>query len=124
MPDHFTNTLKKAFAHEGFSFVHVLQRCPHFDPGNFDYKSSTTWFSFLTHANGIPPDKQFIDKAKVIQHDPADKDTAFAYANKEHVYFGLLHQRFDKPRYDKIIHAQIKEAKSKPRENILDAYKI
>jgi len=29
MPDHFTNTLKSAFKHEGFSFVHVFQRCPH-----------------------------------------------------------------------------------------------
>lgn len=124
LPDHFAQTLKKAFEHKGFSFVHVLQRCPHFDPKNFDYKSSTEWFSFLTHANGIPPDKRFEDKVKIIQHDPADKDTAFAYASKEHVYFGLLHQRLDKPRYDAIIHEQIKSTKQKSRAKILDSYNI
>jgi len=123
IPDHFTNTLKSAFKHKGFSFVHVLQRCPHFDPDNFDHKT-TNWFAFLTHENGIPPDKRIADKTEVVEHDPTDKDGAFKYAHSDHHYFGLLYQRFDKPRYDNIIHTQIKETKSKPRSGILDAYKI
>ncbi|MCA9399938.1 MAG: 2-oxoacid:ferredoxin oxidoreductase subunit beta, partial [Candidatus Omnitrophica bacterium] len=48
MQDHLVNTLDAAFKHKGFSFVHVSQRCPHFDPNNFDHKSSD-WFSFLNH---------------------------------------------------------------------------
>ena len=40
MPDHLVNTLDAAYKHKGFSFVHVSQRCPHFDPYNFDHKSS------------------------------------------------------------------------------------
>ena len=123
MPDHFTNTLKVAFAHPGFAFVHVLQRCPHFDPDNFDRKS-TTWFSFLTHENGIPLDKRLIDKVEVIEHDPNDKDAAFKYSRSEHHYFGLLYQDFKKPRYDDIIHNQIKEIKPRSRSTILDSYKI
>lgn len=123
MPDHFTNTLKAAFAHKGFSFVHVFQRCPHFDPNNFDRKS-TDWFSFLTHANGIPPDKRLADKVEVIEHDPHDKDAALKYAYDEHVYFGLSYQRFDKPQYDEIIHQQMKKIGSKPRSEILDSYSI
>jgi len=123
LPDHLTNTLKAAFAHKGFSFVHIFQRCPHFDPGNFDHRS-TDWFSFLTHENGIPPDKRLADKVEVIEHDPSDKDAAFKYAHSERPYMGLLYQRFDKPQYDDIIHTQLKEAESKPRSGILDGYKI
>ncbi len=123
MPDHFTNTLKSAFNHNGFSFVHVFQRCPHFDPNNFDHKSSN-WFSFLTHEKGIAPDKRLADKTETIEHNPDDKDGAFKYASSDHHYFGLLYQRFDKPRYDDIIHSQIKEMKPKSRSTILDSYKI
>jgi len=123
MPDHLTNTLKAAFAHQGFSFVHIFQRCPHFDPENFDHRTSD-WFSFLTHKNGIPADKRLAGKAEVIEHDPSDKDVAFKYANSERLYFGLLYQRFDKPQYDNIIHQQLESIKRKPHSGILDKYKI
>jgi len=56
-PGPLTNTMKAAFDHPGFAFVHISQRCPHFDPNNFDHKTST-WFSFLKHANGIEPDRR------------------------------------------------------------------
>lgn len=123
LPDHLVSTLKAAFAHKGFSFVHVSQRCPHFDPANFNHKSPD-WFSFLTHEKGIPPEKRFAGKAEIIEHDPADKDAAFKYAGSARVYFGLLYHRPDKPRYDDILHDQIKTAAPKPRSGILDAYKI
>lgn len=123
MPDHFTNTIKTAFKHEGFSFVHVLQRCPHFDPDNFDHKTST-WFSFLKHENGIPPDKRIADKTEVIEHDPSDKDAAFKMARSKHHYFGLLYQNFEKPRYDKIVQNQMKNLESKSRSGLLDSYAI
>ncbi len=123
IPDHFTNTLKTAFKHKGFSFIHVLQRCPHFDPDNFDHKT-TTWFSFVTHANGIPPDKRIADKTEVVEHDPLDKDNAFKFARGEHHYFGLLYQNPEKPRYDKIIQNLIKNQESKPRSGLLDSYAI
>lgn len=123
MPDHFANTIKAAFNHKGFSFIHVLQRCPHFDPDNFD-SHSTAWFSFLTHANGIQPDKRLADKAEVIEHDPSDNDAAFKFARKERVYFGLLYQNPNKPCYDDILRDQITASKPQPRSRILDYYKI
>ena len=123
MPDHLTNTLKSAFNHKGFSFVHVFQRCPHFDPKNFDHKS-TKWFSFVTHENGIPPDKRLAEKTSIIEHNPADKDAAFTYARSEHRYFGLLYQQFDKPCYDDIIHGQIKDLGAKSREDLLSPFEI
>ena len=101
----------------------MLQRCPHFDPDNFDHKT-TTWFSFVTHANGIPPDKRIADKTEVVEHDPLDKDNAFKFARGEHHYFGLLYQNPEKPRYDKIIQNLIKNQESKPRSGLLDSYAI
>jgi 2-oxoglutarate ferredoxin oxidoreductase subunit beta len=123
LPDHFLNTLKVAYAHKGFSFVHVLQRCPHFDPDNFDTKSAA-WFSFLTHENGIPADKRLIGKTEVITHDPANEEKAFKFANSERTYFGLFYRNPQKLCYDEIIRNRIKEAKPLPRSGILDSYKI
>jgi 2-oxoglutarate/2-oxoacid ferredoxin oxidoreductase subunit beta len=123
MQDHMTSTLKKAFDHKGFSFVHVSQRCPHFDPNNFDHKSST-WFSFLKHENGIAPDKRIAEKAEVVTHDPSNKEEAFKYASSPRHYFGLYYIDPNKPRYDEILHNQIKAAKHKDPAKILDSYII
>jgi 2-oxoglutarate/2-oxoacid ferredoxin oxidoreductase subunit beta len=122
MPDHLINTLKVAFAHKGFSFVHILQRCPHFDPNNWDHKS-TTWFSFLKHEKGIPPDKRIEDKVELITHDPSNLEEAFKLANSKRHYFGLFYHNPDKPRYDQILQNLSKETKQASRANILDAYK-
>ena len=123
MPDHMASTLKAAFAHPGFSFVHISQRCPHFDEENFDHKTST-WFTFLDHANGIPPDKRIKDKAEVVQHDPSDQQNAFKYATSPRRYFGLFFQNASKPRYDEILLKQLETAKKEPRAKILDRYQI
>lgn len=123
LPDHLASTFKAAFAHNGFSFVHVFQRCPHFMPDNFDNKAAN-WFSFLTHENGIPPDKRFKDTAEVVQHDPTDKAAAFHYADSSRHYFGLFYHSRSKPRYDEILRKRIEDAPHKPRSGILDSYKI
>lgn len=123
LPDHFVSTLKAAYAHKGFSFVHVLQRCPHFDPENFDNKSSA-WFSFLTHENGIPADKRLADKTGVVTHDPADHEEAFRIANSPRIHFGLFYRNPDKPCYDEMIRQRIANAKPMSRAGILDSYKI
>ncbi len=123
MPDHLASTLKAAFAHNGFAFVHICQRCPHFDPENFDHKNSS-WFAFLRHEKGIAVDKRLADKCEVVSHDPSSLDDAFKLANQEKTYFGLFYQNQNKPRYDEILRNQIKEAKQLPREKILEKYKI
>lgn len=123
MPDHLASTLKAAFAHKGFSFVHVLQRCPHFDPENFNHKT-TTWFAFLKHEKGIPADKRLLDKTEVIEHDPLNLEEAFKLTQHDRVYFGLFYQNPDKPCYDEMLRKQVQEAKKLPREAILEKYKI
>ncbi len=123
LPDHMGSTLRAAYAHKGFSFVHVLQRCPHFDPDNFDNKTSA-WFSFLTHEKGVAPDKRLADKTEVIQHDPSNHEEAFAFANKDRVYFGLFYRNPDKICYDELLRNRIIDAKPLSRSGILDSYKI
>ncbi|OGX39019.1 MAG: hypothetical protein A3G91_03375 [Omnitrophica WOR_2 bacterium RIFCSPLOWO2_12_FULL_50_9] len=123
LPDHLVNTLKAAYAHKGFSLVHVYQRCPHFDSQNFDTKSSA-WLSFLTHEKGIPPDKRFADKAEIIVHDPGNKEQAFKYADSKHTYLGLFYCDPDKPRYDEMLQKRLAETPPRPRSGILDGYKI
>lgn len=123
MPDHLVNTLKAAFEHKGFSFIHVSQRCPHFDPNNFDHKSSA-WFSFLKHEKGIAPDKRLAEKTEIVEHDPSNKEAAFALADKNRVYFGLVYHNPEKPCYDAILHGLITKTPQKSRTAILDHYKI
>lgn len=123
MPDHFTSCLDAAFNHNGFSVIHISQRCPHFDPDNFDHKTSS-WFSFLKHAKGVAPDKRLADKAEVVEHDPTNLDEAFKYANRERRYFGLFYVNPEKPCYDQLLQDQVKNSKQLPRNTILDRFKI
>ncbi len=121
MPDHMASTVEAAFAHPGFAFVHISQRCPHFDAENFDHKT-TSWFSFLKHAKGIAPDKRIVEKAEVVVHDPANVEDAFKYAQSERRYFGLFYQDVNKPRYDDILHNLVKNTPQRPRTDILNSF--
>lgn len=123
LQDHLVNTLRAAFDHKGFSFVHITQRCPHFDPNNFNNKASD-WFAFLTHENGIPPDKRIADKTEQIEHDPSNMDDAFKFADKEKVFFGLFYRNDDKPRYDDLIRQHLDEVPHKSRKEIFDSFKV
>ena len=123
IPDHLTATMKAAFDHPGFAFVHISQRWPHFDPANFDHKTST-WFSFLKHDKGIAPDKRIAPKTEVVEHDPSDLVAAFKFAAAERRYFGLFYQNTAKPRYDQILRDLVAKAEQKPRSKILDHYLI
>ena len=123
IPDHLAKVLDAAFEHPGFSFVHISQRCPHFDPDNFNHKE-TNWFAFLNHENGVAPDKRLADKVEVVQHDPSNMEEAFKYANAQRRYFGLFYQNRNKPCYDEILRNQVKNAKPRSRSNLLDYYKI
>jgi 2-oxoglutarate ferredoxin oxidoreductase subunit beta len=123
IPDHLTNTMKAAFDHPGFAFVHISQRCPHYDPNNFDHKNSN-WFSFLKHPNGIEPDRRLADKTEVLEHDPSNLAQAFQYGVSNHRYFGLYFQNKSKPRYDDILHNLVNKAVKKDPSKILDNFLI
>jgi 2-oxoglutarate/2-oxoacid ferredoxin oxidoreductase subunit beta len=123
MPDHLTSTMEAAFDHPGFAFVHISQRCPHYDPQNFDHKNSS-WFSFLKHPSGISPDRRLMDKTEITEHDPSDLTAAFKFAAADRRYFGLFFQDKTKPRYDQILQDLVKNSQQKDRRKVLDAYLI
>ncbi len=123
IPDHLANTIKKAFDHPGFAFVHISQRCPHFDPDNFNHKDSN-WFSFLKHPDGIEPDRRLADKTEVVLHDPSNLSKAFEYGKADRRYFGLFFQNKNKPRYDEILRGLRDKADKKDPSKILDRFII
>ena len=123
IPDHLSNTMKAAFDHPGFAFVHISQRCPHFDPNNFDHKNSN-WFSFLKHPNGIDPDRRLADKSEVVDHDPSNLAGAFQFGAAERRYFGLFFQNKEKPRYDNILHNLVDKTAKKDPTKILDSFLV
>ena len=123
LPDHLASTLQAASAHPGFAVIHISQRCPHFDPDNFDHKT-TNWFSFLKHAKGIPPDKRIADKAEQTEHDPSNLENAFRLACDPKRYFGLFYHDPKKPCYDEIMRNLVKNAPQKSRADILNHYRI
>lgn len=121
IPDHLASTIKVAFEHKGFAFVHISQRCPHFDPKNFDHKTSS-WFSFLKHDTGIVPDRRIADKTETVIHDPTNLQDAFKYAQSERRYYGLFYRDANKPCYDDIMRGLIAKTPQKPRTGILDSF--
>jgi len=123
MPDHMLSTIRAAYHHRGFSFVHISQRCPHFDPENFDHKSSA-WFSFLQHPQGIEPDKRLKDKTQTVLHDPSNAEEAFKFSEDGRRYFGLYYRNEQKPCYDDLLRRQITNAKPGDHNAILDRFEI
>ena len=123
MSDHLAATLQLAAAHPGFSFVHIFQRCPHFDPNAFQHKKAD-WMTFLTHENGVTPEKRLAEKAGVREHDHRDLNAAFDAAEHFKSWFGIIYQNPDKPRYDEILRAERDSTPPKPRSALLDKYLI
>jgi 2-oxoglutarate ferredoxin oxidoreductase subunit beta len=123
IPDHLSSTIKAAFDHKGFSFVHISQRCPHYDPAGFDYKNQS-WFSFLNHPDGIAPDKRLAEKTEIVEHDPSDLQSAFKFAQAERRYFGLFYRNSKKACYDDILRGERDRAEQKDPTKILDRYRL
>ncbi|MEI6438383.1 MAG: thiamine pyrophosphate-dependent enzyme [Candidatus Omnitrophota bacterium] len=123
IPDHLANTIKAGFDHPGFAFIHVCQRCTHFDEGNFNNKASD-WYSFLKSPSGIEPDKRLAGKVEIVDNDPSDMAAAFKFAASERRYFGLFYQNKEKPRYDQVLRDLVTNAVKKDRTTILDPYNI
>jgi len=120
MSDHLAHTLAAAREHQGFSFVHVFQRCPHYDPNAFNHRDRS-WPVFLTDEAGIPPDKRYKDAANEA-HDPTDYHAAMRLADSAHTHFGLIYKDADKPRYDSILQAAA--SGSAPESELLAHYRL
>ena len=106
MPSHLATTLEAAHAHQGFSFVRILQRCPVFTPEVFaDAVTNTDLTELLIHEDGIQdPTAESIYKNTVL-HDPSDLHEARRYAHGNcvgRVRLGLYYRNEDNPCYEKL----------------------
>jgi len=102
-PPHLFATLQAAHRHQGFSFVQIIQRCPHYKQGVHDpLQSDPSQLLLMTHEDGIQLDdsiqKIFKNQKK---HDPSDMDEARELAgDPEGVSIGLFYRSKSADRYD------------------------
>ncbi len=122
MGQHFVDTIEQAYLHNGFSFVHVAQRCPKFNPAAWDFHNSA-WVNFIEHETGVGADTKSAPDAKVISHDPTDLQGAFAHSNTVPNTFGLFY-REAKPTYNDKIRDHVDHSPKKDPSKLLDSFII
>ena len=120
---HMVDVIEAAYKHPGFSFVHIAQRCPKFNPTAWEFKTSD-WVNFLEHEQGVKPDLKFAPDASVQSHDPSQLEKAFMYAMGEKKYLGVFYANPNKPRYDHLLRKTLETTPQQSRKTLLDLYKI
>ena len=102
LPAHLFATLKAAHEHRGFSWVRILQRCPHFTADIFgDAVKDPSRVELLVHDDGItvPALDRIIEHR--LTHDPRDIHRARELAEDgEHLRLGLFYRDESRPRYE------------------------
>lgn len=106
VPAHLFATLRAAYRHRGFSFVRVLQRCPHFTPDLYtDAVKDPSRVELLVDDEGIVApelDRLFEHRTP---HDPRDLEGARRLAEPtDAIRLGLFFRDESRPRYEQIRH--------------------
>jgi 2-oxoglutarate ferredoxin oxidoreductase subunit beta len=104
VPAHLYATLEAAYAHNGFSFVRILQRCPKFTPDVFtDNVKNPDLTELLVHDNGVnAPGLERLFKAQRV-HDPKDLDEARSLAQrKDLLRLGIFFRDESFPVYNEV----------------------
>ena len=104
VPAHLYATLEAAYAHPGFSFVRILQRCPKFTPDVFTANvKNPDLTELLVHENGVNvPGLDKLFKAQRV-HDPKDLDEARSLAQrKDMLRLGMFFRDDSFPVYDEV----------------------
>ena len=102
VPAHLFATLQVAYHHKGFSFVRILQRCPHFTPDLYtDAVKEPDLVEVLAHPEGIQvPGLEKIYKNQ-IRHDPSNIHGARELAEDiNKIRLGLFFREESRPRYE------------------------
>tara|TARA_R110002072_G_scaffold214035_2_gene371190 strand:- start:440 stop:1393 length:954 start_codon:yes stop_codon:yes gene_type:complete len=97
-PEHLFETIKAGHAHKGFSFIHVLQRCPIFQPSlSKEMAGNRESLDILIHENGINMDEEKMKVFKnVVEHDPSNLNAARELASDHSkIHLGLFYQNPD-----------------------------
>ncbi|MDX9721999.1 MAG: thiamine pyrophosphate-dependent enzyme [Myxococcota bacterium] len=117
-PGHLMATLRKAFDHDGFAFVRIRQRCPHYMPKVWDELiKDPSKLLLLQHPEGIPTDDA-VERvlSNRVEHDPTDYLRAHELAARDDVVpVGLIYKNPNAERYD--LYAQ-KGLEMSPEERV------
>ncbi|MDP2497982.1 MAG: thiamine pyrophosphate-dependent enzyme [Candidatus Palauibacterales bacterium] len=109
VPQHLNATLEAAHHHEGFSFVRILQRCPHYTSEMFlDAVRDPDRIELLVHPDGVEAGgglSEIYEHRR--RHDPSDLDFARRLAEKEgtdaeRIRLGVYYRDESRPVYDRI----------------------
>lgn len=105
IPDLLYKIIKEAYHHKGFSFIRIMQRCPHYLPTLFDPMiTDPNKVLLLTHEKGLQVD----DVLKRIyknqeEHDPSNLHRAREIASMDDkVPVGILYRNEEIPTYDEL----------------------
>jgi len=130
VPDLMYDVLKEAFHHKGFSFIRILQRCPHFMPDMFsNLMGDPKNILFLRHENGVQP-SEAIEKIYTTQeeHDPSNLNRAREIAEMEDkVPVGILYRDESVTRYEDVRRSKRKPSAERNKEvleNLFDSVSI
>lgn len=122
MGQHMVDTLEAAINHKGFSFVHIAQRCPKFNPTAWNYQNSD-WLTFIENDNAVSADLKAAPDAKCVTHDPSDLQAAFKHSENVPNTFGIFY-REAKPTYDSLMRDLVENTPKKDPTKLLDSYLI
>ena len=108
IPEVLYRIVRAAYAHKGFSFVRIIQRCPEFLPGLLDpFVQDPSKALLLTHEDGLQlsPELGRIYKNQRA-HDPLDIAAARELASSDDVIpVGILYRNTHVPCYEDLRHA-------------------
>lgn len=99
-PEHMDQTIRRAWAHRGLSFVRILQRCPVYMPDLFGV-GGRVGVVFLEGEEGIPVNRELIRGANVLQHEVRNLIKAQRAAlMQDPEPMGLIYWNPDVPTYE------------------------
>jgi 2-oxoglutarate/2-oxoacid ferredoxin oxidoreductase subunit beta len=128
VPAHLEATLRAAFAHPGFAFVRILQRCPVYMPDQFaDAVSDRSLVELLVHEHGIEVPQIAPLYAAQRPHDPRDIHAARRLAEDERpIRLGVFYRDPSRPRYEETRRRPLRTAHQKVAllEKELDRYAV
>lgn len=119
LPHHLEATLRAAYHHQGFSFVHIAQRCPKFSPEGWDFKNKDH-FQFLFHEDGIPVDEKSGAMYGKVVHDPKEQLGCSQLLASKVVYLGLFYQNRKKVIYEQATHRLIENTPGRDRDTLFE----
>lgn len=105
IPELLYDVIRQAYHHKGFSFIRVLQRCPHFTPDLFSQLlSKPDNLLMLRHENGMQMSDAVAKLYKTQEeHDPLNIGRARELAELEDkVAIGILYRNEEVPRYNEL----------------------